>query len=254
MSLELLTQAGLTPTQAEILGYLLSLDQVKAKDIIGNLKKPRGVIYKGLEELITLGLVRKIEKTGLIARFQAEHPSKIDKLFENREKQAQLERKNFLDNLPALASSYMLVHRKPEIRFYEGVAGIRQALDETLRSKTELLYFLSEEELVSPGVPLIANKDYTEKRLKAGIKLRIIIAGTKPIHNTVLQALEMDLSEIRYLGAMTSPFKSSLKIYDNKIAYQTNDSSQAIITMIENGDIYEINKNIFEHIWQFANK
>ena len=79
------SQAGLTQTQAEILEFLLKNGSNKAISISKELKKPRGVVYKSLDELLKLSLVEKIEKSRKIAVFRAAHPSNIEKLFEEKE-------------------------------------------------------------------------------------------------------------------------------------------------------------------------
>lgn len=252
MPLELLIQAGLTPTQAEILGFLLSTDAQKAKDIVSALKKPRGVIYKGLDELFALGLVEKLEKTGSVARFRAEHPSKLESLFEAKEKLAQKERATFLQNLPELTSHYNLTHHKPGVHFYEGEAGLRQTLDDTLRSKTELLLFLDKDSLSTNDIFTKISAEYREKRIKAGVKQRIIMADDKPLH-TPSQGEEYEqLTEIRYIGKGPAPFKSSIKVYDNKISYEAHENNQTISVLIEDRSIYDMNKAMFEYLWQMA--
>jgi sugar-specific transcriptional regulator TrmB len=252
MPLELLLQAGLTPTQAEILGFLLSVDALKAKEIVSALKKPRGVIYKGLDELFALGLVEKLEKPGTVARFRAEHPSKLEAMFEAKEKTAQRERQNFLANLPELTSHYNLSHHKPGMHFYEGEAGLRQTLDDTLRSKTEILLFLDQNTIQSEKIFSDISQEYKNMRLRAQIHQRIIIASEKPLHVPSQGEEYENLTQIRYLGPGISPFKSSIKIYDNKIAYQAFENGQAMAVLIEDRNIYDMNKTMFEFLWQLA--
>ncbi len=247
---DLLIQAGLTPTQAEILGFLLSIDTAKAKEVVLGLNKPRGVVYKGLDELLELGLAEKLEKPGSIARFRAEHPSKLENLFANKEKQAQKERQHFLANLPELTSHYNLAHHKPGVHFYEGEAGLRQTLDDTLRSQTEILLFIDKSEISQEKTFNRISNEYAEKRLKAGIKQKILIADEKPLHEPGKGEEYEKLTEIRYLGDASSPFKSSVKIYDNKLSYQVIEGEQVIAVLIEDKNIYEMNKAMFDFLWR----
>lgn len=252
MPLELLIQAGLTPTQAEILGFLLSTDALKAKDIISALRKPRGVIYKGLDELFELGLVEKLEKSGTITHFRAEHPSKLENLFAAKEKAAQNERLAFLQNLPELTSQYNLTHLKPAVNYYEGEAGQKQILEDTLRSKTDILHFVDQYSHNSEFSLDGSYSVYNEKRLKANIRERIIIAADKPLETPDFGPEFAQFTEIRYLGKGISPFKSTIKVYDNKITYETHDSNQSISVLIEDRNIYDTNKAMFEYLWQMA--
>lgn len=250
--LETLIQAGLTPTQAEILGFLLTQNELKAKEIVSVLHKPRGVIYKGLDELLALKLVEKLEKPGSIARFRAEHPSKLEELFAEREKKAQRERQAFVQSLPELTSHFNLAHHKPGVHFYEGEAGLRQTLDDTLRSQTELLLFLDKGSIGTEKTFANISNEYKEKRLKAGIRQRIIVADDKPLLEPNLGSLYESLTEIRYIGEAPTPFKSSVKIYDNKLSYQVIEGEQVIAVLLEDKHIYEMNKAWFEFLWQMA--
>lgn len=240
MNHKLLEQAGLTPTQADILGYLFTVSSVKAKDAVDALNKPRGVIYKGLEELVGLGLAEKIEKPGAIARFRAEHPSKLEALFEAKEKAAQIERQNFLSNLPSLSSQYNLNQTKPVISCVEGERGKFQTESDIRHGKKELLVFVdkADTELL----------DECLERFRIGIRQRVIVAGKPAKKGLKIQ----NLHEVRYIDNPKTPFNSSIKIYDNKIAYETEDSGNPTTITIEDKNIYEMNKAWFEFLWQLA--
>lgn len=240
MNHKLLEQAGLTPTQADILGYLFTVRSVKAKDAVEALKKPRGVIYKSLEELVSLGLAEKIEQPGAITRFRAEHPSKLEVLFEAKEKAAQAEKQNFLSRLPSLASQYNLNQTKPAISCIEGEKGKYQIESDIQNSKKELLVFVdkADTELL----------DECLERFRTGIRQRIIVAG-KPIRNGLRI---QNLHEVRYIDTKKTPFNSSIKIYSNKIVYEVKENGNPTIITIEDKNIYEMNKAWFEFLWQSA--
>lgn len=252
MPLELLIQAGLTPTQAELLGFLLSQGTLKAKDIVSALNKPRGVVYKALEELVALNLVEKIEKLGAVAAFRAEHPSRLATLFEAKEKQAQKEKKAFLSNLPEITARYNLLRRKPEIHYREGENGLHQLINETLQSQTEILSFLDKNSTEGKFINPATNPDYLEKFRRFGIKQRVLIAGEKPADTLDIVSDDMSQLEIRYLGTAPAPFKSAVTIFDNKLAYQVSEGGQTDVVTIEDKNIYEINKAWFEFLWQLA--
>jgi sugar-specific transcriptional regulator TrmB len=251
MHLELLIQAGLTPTQAEVLGYLFTQKELKAKEIVGALQKPRGVVYKGLEELIELGLVEKIEKTGAITRFRADHPGKLEALFENKEKSARLEREAFISVLPELTSQFNLTHQKPGMRFYEGEAGQQHMLAELQHCKTEVCVFIDQKTLREAAQTLITKLKNTRPRGGAGKKRKILVVGSKPENGKESKAQD-GMLEIRYLIGTKSPFKSSVRIYDNKLAYQIEENGNIITMVVEDKNIFEMNKTWFDYLWETA--
>ena len=75
MNEKILYNLGLTKVQAEIFDCLLQNGAQKAVDIAKKTKRPRGVVYKGLEELISLNLAIKKDGQAGITVFAAEHPA-----------------------------------------------------------------------------------------------------------------------------------------------------------------------------------
>ena len=47
------------------------------------------MVYKGLNELYDMGLVEKKDKPNQVSLFKAEHPNKLENLFESQEKNIQ---------------------------------------------------------------------------------------------------------------------------------------------------------------------
>jgi sugar-specific transcriptional regulator TrmB len=252
-----LADLGLTKTQANVLGYLLEFGQSKASVIGQNIKQPRGAVYKDLEELSGLELVEKMEKEGQIARFRASHPRKIEKVLDKKERDLSQNRQMFEELLPQLVSRYNLTINKPGVIFYEGEDGLRKILQNTLSSQTEVYLFINTDAFSQNQKFQEINEEYKIKREKAGIKKKILRAGIKP-ENTFGQkqdSLEYkELTEIRYTGKPTSPFSSTIQIYDGKISYQTIKETGITSILIEDRDIYEMHKAFFELIWNASEK
>lgn len=256
MPLEFLLQAGLTPTQAEILGFLLSVDIRKASELVVSLGLARGVVYKALDELIELDLVEKLEEPGAVARFRAEHPSRLEELFEAREKLAKKERQNFIATLPEISTQYNLNHHKPAITYHEGKVGLIQTLDRLAESQTEVLIFFDRNSIRPEDVFTDIHKEYEKKLLKFGTRQRVLIAGEESRHengntdNGSINEKTNNRIEIRYLDNPINPFKSSVAIHDYKLSYQIIEHRQTMTVTIEDRNIYELNKAMFEYLWQ----
>ncbi|MFA6918427.1 MAG: helix-turn-helix domain-containing protein, partial [Candidatus Gracilibacteria bacterium] len=144
-----LQNLGLTKTQSAVLDYLFEHGESKVQDITSNIKHPRGVVYKALEELIALELVEKLEKEKQIARFRAVHPRNLEKVLEAKERELAQNKKIFEDLLPQLASSYNLTLNKPGVKFYEGEEGLEKVLYDTLTSKTEVYLMFNREAMTA---------------------------------------------------------------------------------------------------------
>lgn len=253
MPLAFLLQAGLTPTQAEILGFLLSQEELKAKEIVRALNRPRGVIYKGLLELTSLELVKKIDRPGQVAKFSAEHPEKLQKLFETKEALLKQEHRNFLAALPDLSSKYNTSHLKPHIRLKEGEVGTQEILEEALGSSTDLLLFIDASNLTTENVWESLISKYDLKRRQTTIKLKVIIATDQQAIFDNLKGKQETSIEIHTIRAGAVPFKTSLLIFNNKICYQTFELKRIINITIEDNNIYSMNKAMFDYLWQTSN-
>lgn len=250
---EQLHNFGLTKAQSAVLGSLLEHGEAKASQIARSVSHPRGVVYKTLEELLALELVEKQEKEGQIAKFRAVHPRNLEKLLENKERELQRNKKIFEDLLPQMASNYNLALNKPGIKFYEGEEGLEKVLYDTLKSKTEVYLLFNKEAMEKEDIFRDINEEYKRRRIQAQIKKKIIRVGEKPelVFGTTEDKYDL-ITEIRYLDKPNSLFKTNIHIYDGKISFLIMEQGKIIGILIEDKNIYELNKLCFETLWETA--
>jgi len=246
-----LKNLGLTQTQSIVLDFLLEYGESRVREITKATPHPRGVVYKALEELAELNLIEKTENTKEVAKFKAKHPRGLEKILEEKELKLRQRQKTFEELLPSLISNYNLTINKPGVIFYEGEEGMRKILDDTLKSQTEVLLFLNVSALSQEEKFKTINDDYKQKRERAGVKKKIIRVGQKPA-NTFGQSTGKyaELTEIRYIEKELPAFKSSIQIYDNKISYQILDGENIISILAEDKNIYEMQKALFDLVWE----
>ena len=245
----ILEKANLTPTQASILDYLYSHKQARASQIANKIKRSRAIVYRDLEELIDLKIVEKIDKLGEVSIFRANHPTHLEKMIDQKEEQIKKDRELFKSYLPDLVSSYNLINNKPGVKFYEGVDGIKYVLWDTLRTKGEI-YTITDSQTVRKNMPLKKiNEEYVIKRKELKIRKRIIapLSAKEFYSNT-----KTDFTEIRFINEKDYSFCTAIQIYDNKISYQTITEENAIGVIIEDKNIHQMQKMIFENLWENA--
>jgi HTH-type transcriptional regulator, sugar sensing transcriptional regulator len=248
-----LQKFGLTKTQSNVLDYLLEHGEAKARDIAKSINQPRGVVYKATEELLALELVEKIEKTKEVARFRATHPRALEKILEMKDRELEQNKKIFEEVLPSLVSNYNLTLNKPGVKFYEGKEGMEKILDDTLTSQTEILLFINTNSLKEEEKFKEINEAYKIKRMRKNVEKRIIRVGKKPETTFGTSDDKYDaITEIRYLEKELLAFKSDIQIYDGKISYQIIDGVNIISILIEDKNIYAMNKAWFEMLWEIA--
>ncbi|MDQ1284233.1 MAG: TrmB protein [Patescibacteria group bacterium] len=248
-----LQNLGLTKTQSAVLDHLFEHGESKACDIAKDVKHPRGVVYKAIDELIALELVEKQEKAKQIARFRAVHPRNLEKVLEAKERELSKNKKIFDDLLPQLASSYNLTLNKPGVKFYEGEEGLEKVLYDTLNSKTEVYLMFNREAMSQEPAFEEINDEYKRRRIRSGIKKKIIRIGKKPELTFGTADAKYDaVTEIKYLENTSFPFKTNIHIYDGKISFLIMEKGKIIAILIEDKNIYELNKFWFETLWKLA--
>ena len=248
-----LQNLGLTKTQSSVLDYLFEHGEAKASDIAKVVRHPRGVVYKAIEELIALKLVEKMEKEKQIARFRAVHPRNLESVLEAKERELTQNKKIFEDLLPQLASSYNLTLNKPGVKFYEGEEGLEKVLYDTLTSKTEVYLMFNRDAMSQEPAFKAINEVYKKRRLRANVKKKIIRIGAQPELTFGTADDKYDsITEIKYLEKNAAPFKTNIHIYDGKISFLIMDKGKIIAILIEDRNIFEINKFWFETLWELA--
>ena len=250
MYTQLLKNAGLSEIQAKTLDYLIRNGESRAAEIAKNASLARGVVYKALEELIALSLVEKIEKGAKVARFRAEHPSRIEEFFEEKERQNHKQKREFIQTLPDIVSSYNLASNKPGVKFLEGEDGIRIALLDTLKN-TEEIYTFADVKATNENLKEI-NEEYAKKRARTNIKKKVIVSDTQENREyfSAYTQKHGENTKVKFIKKEYYPFKTGMQIYSNKISYQTLDKENKIAVIIEDRNIYQMHKLFFEYMWE----
>lgn len=172
---KILLQTDLTASQAEIMNYLLQNKESKASEIAKKIRRSRAIVYKEVEELEVMGLVRKRQQTNNVATFAAGHPSRLMTLIEAREARLNNDRHALDSYLPKMISSYNLVNNQPGIKFYEGVAGMKEIYQEILDEGKDfhLVRTAYEPVYIDKIAPIV--DEFIRERVKRNIRVTAII-------------------------------------------------------------------------------
>lgn len=246
---QFLTQIGLTKEQSLIYEALLKNGYLTAGKIAHSINVKRGLVYKNLDELVELGLIEKKDKPGEVARFSPLHPDGLKKIIDEKNKKINIAKNSLESVFGQMLSEYNLLSGKPNVRFYEGKEGMREVLDDSLYSKTEI-YSFADLETIEKFIPDV-NKDYVAKRKKFDIKKRGILPDT-PFNREVLSKYDMDVTDAKLVKLNVPIFETIMQIYDNKISYLTLREAHMVGIIIEDEHIYLMHKNYFEHLWNIT--
>jgi sugar-specific transcriptional regulator TrmB len=250
---KIIANLGLSGVQAEIINSLLVAGADKASNIAKKIKRPRGVAYKGLDELMALNLVKKSEIGKKVAVYMLEHPANLEIILENKEKDFNRQKQDFLNNLPELISAYNLVSNKPGVRFYEGEEGVKKVLEDTLISNPEKrLCTFSDVASYATRLSDWNTNYYAPQRKKLRILEQVIIPDNVGALEYMKDYKANDVTDILFVDHEKYPFKTEINIYNNKVSFVTftGDSSMGLI--IDNKEIYETFFGIFKFVWTFG--
>lgn len=246
---ESLSLAGLSENDALVYGALLHCAEPSAsvRDIMKATRLSRTMVYYVVGRLLESEAIRAIP-TGTKTRYTVEPPENLVALLEKKERAARRQKELFSASLPGIRSLYNLAQSKPGVRFFEGLDGLREALDETL-SATETIRAFVDLENIAPVDAI--NKAYVKKRLARGIAKKILLVDT-PKSRAYIQAQGRELTEVKFLPTSVTPFKMSMELYNGNVSYLSLRDENPIAVILSDPDIYEMHKKIFDFFWNFS--
>lgn len=252
MSLPFLQSFGLSDTEASLYELLLKLGESPAWQIVKESKLKRPTVYKALGNLEKKGLVAAKDK-GKIIHFTPAPPTELLTMAE--EKYTSLERaKNDLQSvLPALLSSYTMAVEKPVVRTFEGIDGLKQIYEDTLKEGKEI-YAVLETAEVEPSLFKWLTTTYARKRVAAKIHAKVIVAsGTWSG-----EYRKRDVDEYRTTVLVPKekfPFEHEVDIYGDKVAFIHFRKDEPLIgIVIHHPHIAKTMKAWFDLAWEGATK
>jgi sugar-specific transcriptional regulator TrmB len=237
----ILIAAGFHETEASFYLAALELGQAPISQIARKAGISRTNGYAVFARLIEEGLVVEVggtsKKTMLIA---AEEPERLLELFDAR-------RQKINEALPELKSLHNRSRTKPRVRFYQGLDGIKQVLNDTLAARDKrLLGILSMRDLYEvPGREWM--DDFVRRRIDAGVFLRVIRSPSKDLTSNWPPS-EGDLREVRF-APHEFVFSMTSYIYDHKVALISSRRENFAMT-IESEEFATMQRNLFEMFWQ----
>jgi sugar-specific transcriptional regulator TrmB len=154
-------------------------------------------------------------------------------------------------SLPELRSLQGAQYRKPHVRFFEGLEGVRHVYEDSLSAQSEILNFANSA-VVRKFWPDY-DEEYVAQRVKRGIHLRGIApddAAGRRVHGEDKESLR----EIRLVPAKDFDFRNEINIYGHKVAICSfaSGAQEMFGVIIESKEVAETQRQIFEMAWRYA--
>lgn len=235
-----LVEYGLTFKQAKVYLAALQLGTASVQDIAAAAKTERTNAYDAVEALIAKRLMSATSE-GKKRLYLAEPPQVLKKLL--------AEKQDHLSHiLPELESLYNVSETKPRIRFYPGVEGYRSVYEDTLSCHSKLLFGIYSVKDITEVLGVRYVDEMVERRVRAGITLRIIRSREKEMGIYPSRLSEMREVKMAPEGMI---FPIVTFVYDNKVIYLSS-KKETFGLIMESPDIAQAHKNYFDALWQIS--
>ncbi len=246
----ILKQFGLSEKEIAVFTSLIELGPSPVRMLAHKSGVNRGTTYDILKSLISQGLVSYYDKDSH-QYFAAESPEKLlSALRGKKEELNQLERQ-IQESMPEMKLLFERQGGKPAVKMYEGLKGIRQILEDVLDcvgKSQDKQYRVYSSSTVRKNVHE-AMPDFSQKRIKKKISVCTIALGEGGQIIGLDERKWMPVKGLFALGG--NELKSTYEIiYAGKVAHVSLDSGgQPVGVVVENPEIYETQKLIFEFLW-----
>ena len=237
-----LQNLGLSLQEARIYVALLEIGPSKVGEILKKTHINRAHIYDRLEKLIGKGLVSSMKRNKK-KYFLAANPNALKILLDTREKEIS-EQKIHLNGLIKVLEKVPLEHVNESVELYEGKQGIKNILDDIIRTHSEILTYGSEGNF--KRVLTYHFKHYLKALEKNKIPMKIIFSKDANRH-----ILKWNF-DVRYIPKIyDTPTETT--IYGDKVAIfiLTNNPKAILIKSKATSESY---RKYFHLMWKVAQK
>jgi len=252
--LKKLEKTGFSDKEALVYLTLLELGGASPSKIAEYAELNRTTVYKILLNLSVRGLINEIEKRNKLF-YQIEYPERFIKYTESKVRQAEDSLESAKSILPEIKEFYGLLGDKPKITYYEGVEGVISIYEDHLvvNKPYEMLAWADTSEL-REFLPPVFFDNYVKLKEKIGITTRGIIPDTEEgrrFNNIRYRNINKKIwPDIRFAPKEKFPIKGEIVVYTkNKVSIVNLSKNNAIGTIIEDENIYQMMTAIFNLSW-----
>ncbi len=242
-----LLDIGLNEKETALYLKLIENRPLTASEISKLAKETRTNTYMLLESLQVFGLV-EFDDTQPVRRFVCQPPAKLHDMVIDRQQQLKQVDASLRSVLPELSSKYRLAQHKTGVIYREGLDGLRDVLEDMVRSQDEILLIPSS----------LANEhaEAFEMLKKAAVKRKAHKIGTRAVMFEgardwdILKFWPKQGIETRFLGQ--EPYDGEVLIYGETCVFVEYAPDRIITTTLTNAVISTTMKQLFEQLWRTA--
>jgi len=247
--LPLLKSLGLSDGEAEIYQILLSEGRMKARQIVELSKLGRQNVYNYLSLLEKRGLLRSTKEKQQL--FEAVDPTFLGKLVDIKKQEAAEVESRFRDTLPQLSSIYSMSTGKPTVEIFEGLEGVKKAIEDTLQAKGEILTLVDVASLTG-GLAEI-DRSYYKNRIQKKVSKRAIMPDTPEARKSVPRKPD-EFTRIAFAPNFPENTRCTTQIYNDTVLFITMSEKHLVSVIIRDPFICAQERGMFEAVWKTADE
>ncbi len=239
-----LEKLNLNKKEIQVYLALLELGEANVSEIVKKSAIKRTTAYDVLNSLKEKGLLAQTKRKNRTIFF-ADNPAKIEQQLEEKKKVIQ-------KILPELLSITNKMEKKPKIKFFEGIKGVKEVYEDTLRyPKQEILAWVTDDALKYFDANYLWN-EYVPARLEKKIWERVIAPDNAKMRH-VKSYDKKHLRQIRLIKKNDLLFEVEINLYGKRnIGIMAFEEQIGLI--IESKKFFNTLKSIFELNWEMLEK
>lgn len=239
-----LGKLNLTDREADVYLALLELGETSIERVSKKSKIKRTTVYDVIRSLKDKGLIGSV-KYKKRALYYAEDPRTLENQLE--------EKKTVLNNiLPQLLSMSALIDNKPDIKFFEGIEGIKNVYQDTLNHPNQEILMWGSTDVHKYFDDDFMWNYYVPRRIEKKIWMRAIGQDLDVVRKIQSQDAK-HLRQTRFHNFKELTFDVEINLYGKrKIGIMSFKEQIGLI--IESEKIFNTLKSIFELNWKMLEK
>jgi HTH-type transcriptional regulator, sugar sensing transcriptional regulator len=238
-----LQKIGLSSKEAKlyIAGLQLGPGSIQGLSNASNIK--RSTVYEIMEDLVGKNLFT-ISQKGKRRIFTAQEPDNLMLFLKQQE--------NVLEQImPDLEAIKNTDTKKPAIRIYEGLDGLKQIYDDMIKKPGEISAMAAPKEKIARTLLDYLRSDWEKRRIKSKINLRRININNTGDESKTHQKIKVEgeLEDIYYLPKDHYPFSVGIYTYRQKVAFVSYQEQEMVGIVLRSSEVNKTIKMMFEIFW-----
>lgn len=244
-----LTNLGLSEKEAGVYLALLEIGPAAIQDVAERSKTNRSTTYLMMDALMGRGIANAVTR-GSRQLYVAEPPERL--VAQLRVRRAELEEKEreLAEALPLLNAIYNVKREAPQIRYFEGADGLREAQEIFLSLADECIQIVPLDAADSAEELACLRSDHVRALAERAIPVRCLLVMDAP---DPARVPEVPHAEVRLIAAASFPVTAELTVRgDHIILFSFRPSLRSVV--IQSRDFSNTLRALFNMAWSAQTK